>query len=234
VAKARDLQRSFYNEAYPVLAENASSEGTPSLLQRLELHRTDAVLRMLPRGGRLLDVGCGDGGLLAKCARDFDEVIGVDVADTQLWAARRRLSTVGVHNATLVQANVDRGLPFRDEQFDAVTLVAVLGFIFDPLTVLSEVRRVLKSGGCLAVEVLNLVYLPRRLGVVSGRLPRHTNCYGWEGGQLHNFTRDALGDLLRDRGFEVQRSGGSGVLAGLRSWWPGLLLGNVIALGTKR
>jgi 2-polyprenyl-3-methyl-5-hydroxy-6-metoxy-1,4-benzoquinol methylase len=126
-------------------------------------------------------------------------------------------------------ANVDRGLPLLDRQFDVVTAIAVLALVLDPIAQLHEIRRVLRPGGQLVVEVLNLVYLPRRLAVLTGRLPTHTTCHGWEGGHLHNFTRPALIRLLRECGFEVEAVTGSGVLTSLRQWWPGLLLGNVIA-----
>ena len=59
-------------------------------------------------------------------------------------------------------------------------------------------------------------------------MPVHTTCHGWEGGHLHNFTRSTLVQLLHSRGFQVERCTGSGVLTPLRSWWPGLLLGNII------
>ncbi|MDQ3809972.1 MAG: class I SAM-dependent methyltransferase [Chloroflexota bacterium] len=216
----RDVQRDFYTAAY-----RAGSPSRSGLLGTLELHRVDAALRLVPGGVRLLDVGCGDGALLEKAADRFQHLTGVDVSDAQLAAARARLH----RRADLVQANVDRGLPFRSREFDTVTAIAVLSFVFDPVALLEEIKRVLRPGGLLALEVLNLVYLPRRLRVLVGQLPAQTSCHGWEGGHLHNFTRPALLRLLDERGFRVERCTGSGVLTPLRTWWPGLLLGNVIA-----
>jgi ubiquinone/menaquinone biosynthesis C-methylase UbiE len=228
-----DPQRRFYLEAYPHGPAAPTADGLLRYLRRFEVHRLDTVVAKLPSGGSLLDVGCGDGALLSKCASRFQRLVGVDVADTQVVRSRRRLRADNIHNATLVHANLDNGLPFRDEQFDAATAVAVLGFIFDPIAALDELRRVLKPGGHLAVEVLNLVYLPRRLALVSGRLPQQTTCHGWEGGHLHNFTRAALLKLLRERGFHVRSCTGSGVFQPMRTWWPSMLLGNVIAVCVK-
>jgi ubiquinone/menaquinone biosynthesis C-methylase UbiE len=225
-----DVQRQFYNAAYD---QRTSANTVPSLLKRLELHRVDAVTSIIPSGGRLLDVGCGDGHLLAKCVAKFDYLVGIDVADAQIRAATDRLTQAGARNTHLVQANIDRGIPLRSEQFDVVCVVAVLGFVFDPVYVLAELRRVLKAGGHLAVEVLNLVYLPRRLALLAGQLPVQSACIGWEGGHLHNFTRGSFEELLRDSGFVVETVTGSGVLAQARSWWPSLLTGNLIVLATK-
>jgi ubiquinone/menaquinone biosynthesis C-methylase UbiE len=229
-----DVQRRFYTEAYPARKSATPRHDMPGFLQRHELHRTDAAIRLLPRGGRLLDVGCGNGTLLMKCAADFDHLVGVDVADTQISGARSQLAAAGVDNVQLVLANIDTGLPLASRQFDVVTAIAVLGIIFDPVAALEELRRVLKPGGCLAIEVLNLVYLPRRLALVMGRLPAQTTCHGWEGGHLHNFTRAAVLDLLQTHGFALQHCTGSGVFTSLRTWWPSMLLGNVIAVSTKR
>jgi hypothetical protein len=50
---------------------------------------------------------------------------------------------------------------------------------------------------------------------------------------LHNFTRSSVTALLQATGFEVVQTTGSGTFAGLRTWWPSLLLGNVIVLARK-
>jgi ubiquinone/menaquinone biosynthesis C-methylase UbiE len=229
----QDIQRRFYNLAYPP-GGRARADGLPGFVRALELHRTDAALRLLPdRGGSLLDIGCGDGTLLIKAASRFDRVTGLDVSDTQLAAARRNIDASGVQNAALVLANLDRGLPIQSAHLDVVTVIAVVAFVFDPIAALDEIYRVLRPGGQLVLEVLNLAYLPRRVAVLGGRLPAHTTAYGWEGGHLHNFTRTALLQLLGERGFTVERCTGSGVLTPLRTWWPGLLLGNIIARARK-
>ena len=81
----------------------------------------------------------------------------------------------------------------------------------------------------LVLEVLNLAYLPRRLQLLTGQLPRHSTADGWDGGHLHNFTQAALAESLVLHGFDVEQWTGSGVLAPLRNWWPSLLSGNLIA-----
>src|SRR5260370_40245223 len=136
-----DGQRRFYNVAYspdrPLAREGLAFRS----LRRFELHRTDAIFRLLPRGGLLLDVGCGDGAFALRCVPFFDHVTGIDVADTQVEIALERASLASVPNATFLRANLDAGLPFPDQYFDAVTAIAVLAMVFDPVAAVGELRR---------------------------------------------------------------------------------------------
>lgn len=228
-----DLQRDFYNAAYSPLNSGLRTQPLDRLVKRFELHRTEVVFRLLPRGGTLLDVGCGDGGLLARCAPFFDHVVGVDIADVRLQAARQRRSGGRSSDSAIVLSNVDHGLPFSDECFDVVTAVATIGFLFDPIAAVAERQRVLRIGGSFVVEVLNLAYLPRRLALLMGFQPILSRGYGWDGGSLHNFTLGTLKRLLQRHGLAVERCTGSGVFAPLRSWRPSLLTGNLIVRARK-
>ena len=58
--------------------------------------RGEALVDRLPRGGRILEVGCGSGGLLAAAARSGRSMVGVDIASRWLVVARRRLADRGL------------------------------------------------------------------------------------------------------------------------------------------
>jgi len=83
----------------------------------------------------VLEVGVGTG----RFAQWFPGAIGIDPALNALKYARRR----GVR---VVQAAGEL-LPFRDETFGSVFIMFTLCFVQDPLAVLREIRRVLKSNG---------------------------------------------------------------------------------------
>jgi ubiquinone/menaquinone biosynthesis C-methylase UbiE len=228
-------QRRFYEAAYGADAPAVREPWWFRALRALELHRSDAVASLLPGSqGALLDVGCGSGDLLLRCSERFDRVYGVDVAYTQVALARERAHARGANNVTVAVTNADVGLPFPDAAFDVLTSIAVLAMLFDPYAVVAEMRRVLREGGTLVLQVPNLAYLPRRLALLGGRLPRVSRGYGWDGGHLHNFTLGALRDLLQARGFRVERVTGSGIAAPLRAWNPSLLCGDLIVVATRR
>jgi SAM-dependent methyltransferase len=98
---------------------------------------------------RLLDVGCGPGSITIDLASHVAEVVGVDAAPVAIEAARR--SAGGRENVTFQIADTYQ-LPFPDDSFDVVCAHQVLQHLGDPVGALSEMRRVLRAGGRVAVR----------------------------------------------------------------------------------
>ena len=99
--------------------------------------------------GRVLDAGCGTGGLLAtlRATRPDLTLIGVEWADQ---AAHRAAEKSG---AAIARGSVN-ALPFADASFDAVLAADVLCHAaVDPATALAELRRVLLPGGRLVINM---------------------------------------------------------------------------------
>src|SRR5688500_1395110 len=91
--------------------------------------------------GRVLDVGCGIGDLLA--ARRGS--VGVDINPLLVdWCRRRGLEA---------KVMEDGRIPFADHSFDSATLDNVLEHVLAPTLLLAEIRRVLVPGGTLIVGV---------------------------------------------------------------------------------
>lgn len=111
----------------------------------------DGRLDAVPRGARLLDVGCGGGqNLLAIAERRPDlKITGLDLSERQVARATRRASKAGAAMRFVEGSALD--LPFADGEFDAVMSVASIKHWPDQLRGLRECARVLKSGGTMWV-----------------------------------------------------------------------------------
>ena len=123
-------------------------------------------------GGRLLEVGCGTGDLLAG-ARDLGwTVTGVDFDAAAVAVARRR--GLSVREGDLAAQG------FADGSFDAVTMFHLIEHVPDPRALLAECRRVLAPGGRLVVATPNpRSRCHRRFGVSWMGLdpPRHLHLF---------------------------------------------------------
>jgi 2-polyprenyl-3-methyl-5-hydroxy-6-metoxy-1,4-benzoquinol methylase/uncharacterized protein YbaR (Trm112 family) len=109
--------------------------------------RGATLAALLPRGGMVLEVGCGTGGLLVAAARMGINIIGAEIAVRWLVVARRRLADRGV-SVPLVGASVE-ALPWPDATFDVVVADSVFEHVGDPALALRECWRVLRPGGHL-------------------------------------------------------------------------------------
>jgi SAM-dependent methyltransferase len=171
---------------------------------------------------------------LARASK-FREVHGLDIAQPVVARAGRTCERMlgSLNGVILHQADLNEELPYGDACFDAVSAVAVLEHIFDPYFSVGEIRRVLRIGGQLVLEVPNLAWLPRRVDVVLGHLPITGDEEGWDGGHLHYFTFATVRRLLEQYRFSIEYMGSTGIFPRLRNLWPTLLGGNVFVVARK-
>jgi ubiquinone/menaquinone biosynthesis C-methylase UbiE len=106
-------------------------------------HIAEFVKDLTP-ADRALDLGIGDGRVAALI--DAAKLVGADVSQVALDRARSRLP-----DADLVLVEPDEPLPFADNEFDLVTCIETLEHVRDVQLALSEIRRVLRPGGTLAL-----------------------------------------------------------------------------------
>ena len=110
-------------------------------------------------GMHVLEIGCGSGGYTTFVARAVGPEGWVDALDiqpnmlAQIENKLKRPEFQDINNITLHQASAYQ-LPFEDGELDLVYLIAVLAEIPDQIRALTEIKRVLKPGGILAVSEL--------------------------------------------------------------------------------
>ena len=141
---------------------------------------------------RALDLGCGDGRLTAEL--EAAELVAADVSPVALERAGRRLP-----RARLCELEPDAPLPFGDGEFELVLCAEVLEHVRDVQLLLSEVRRVLRPGGILALTT------PAHgradgLAILATGFERRFDPLS---PHLRFLTARSLGRLLDELGFEV-------------------------------
>ena len=121
------------------------------------------IVRLVPEGARVLDLGCGDGALLERLQRERGCTgYGVEIADGNVLQCVRR----GVQ---VLQLNLDEGLSmFEDASFDVVLQIDTLQHLRNAEVMLRETARVGRMG---IVAFPNFAHWPNRLSIVRGRMP---------------------------------------------------------------
>lgn len=176
--------------------------------------RTPAFLRwfsaLLERyaGERLLEIGCGEGFLLASINKG--EKFAVDLSLEALRRARAR----GRGNFSLA---LGERLPFPDGHFDLVTSVGVMEHFLDIGEALREIRRILKPGGHYITLTHVELSLQEKIGAKIGEYlfprPRPMELARWVASKFdpplvqqpiqHRYTTDGAADWLGSAGFQV-------------------------------
>jgi methionine biosynthesis protein MetW len=122
-----------------------------------------SIARQVPLGSRVLDLGCGDGVLMAHLqATRACTGYGVEIDDAKVLACIQR----GVN---VLQLNLEDGLAvFEDGSFDVVLQIDTLPHLRNAETMLRETARVGRTG---VVAFPNFAHWPNRLAVLQGRMP---------------------------------------------------------------
>jgi SAM-dependent methyltransferase len=119
----------------------------PSLEARYKL-LVEKVTR-IKNAKNLLDVGCGDGYLVAQMSPLLKMVIGVEFEGRAIDLAKEKL--IRFPNCKLFRGSC-YDLPFEDDSFDIVFLTDVIEHLEDPMNCLKEISRVLQPWGSLILS----------------------------------------------------------------------------------
>jgi SAM-dependent methyltransferase len=153
--------------------------------------------RILLRGRRILDFGCGPGYLLEELLREGAVCQGLEFSPRSAEAATRRLGAVKDFLGVSLASKLPSGLP--NGGFDVVFLVEVIEHLADGdlREVFREVRRLLVPGGHIVITCPNA----EDLGAALVHCPE-CGCTFNQWQHVRTVTRDGLRDLGHQAGFE--------------------------------
>lgn len=134
---------------------------------------------------------------MALLASAGHEVVGVDLFEFPDWELLRQLPQVQLESGVSAEA-----LPFDDNSFDHASCISALLYFSEPTTALSEIARVLRPGGRLAVRTVN-----------SGNLYTRRTKRPLDPAARNLYTLAELSALVEGSGFRVVERFGYG-------FWP--------------
>jgi len=189
----------------PLARFNARRWGeTPVFAGIPRLRKLAKQISRLPPG-RLLDIGCGDGGFSEQFLSLGWKVFGIDLETGQLEEAR--LKGIQAKGCNLMD-----GIPFPDGSFTAVAAGEVIEHLVDTDRLLEEAYRVLEPGGFLFLTTANLAALNNRVRLLLGMYPNWMDYSVRDGvGHVRYYTPGILRRQLLKHGFQSLRFSSSWV-----------------------
>lgn len=170
---------------------------TESDVSKLEYVAFSGYVRgVLPNGGKILDVGCGIGNLIAELIdyKDYD-ISGIEFSKVAANKAIKRGFKVNVGSL--------QDEKYSEQTFDVITLLYVLEHVSNPREVLSEIHRVLKNDGFFLLAVPNYRYLRVAFDNWFSRLLLGMKASLHAEEHLQNFTPKTLRKMLKVENFEI-------------------------------
>jgi SAM-dependent methyltransferase len=186
--------KAFYEDVWAELPEDPK----PWAWER----RRALLLAEVKPGERVLDLGCGAGRFVAALQDAGADAVGVEIAEAALERARRNVPGAELHALA-----ADGTIPLDDTSVDLVWCSEVLEHVPDTAGLLSEARRVLRTGGRLLVTTPSHD-LPRRALIALARFDAH---YDPLGQHVRFYSHRSLARVLGEFAFEdvhVSRIGG--------------------------
>ena len=135
----------------------------------------------VPREGRILDVACSTGNFIQHAP---EKVIGIDLDESALAVAREQ-------GFDCQYGDITKGLPFEENFFDAVNCDSIIEHLDNPLSLITEVHRILKQGGTVVIVTPDI----KRVGLNFWLDYTHKS----------PFTKKGLERIFYDAGFQTIR-----------------------------
>lgn len=147
------------------------------------------------RGEKVLEVGCGDGGLLYNLKEYFSELHGIDFASTRMKYCHDNLSRVNRKYSVIEGDFITHN--YNKEEFDCVVSTDVIEHVPDIYAFFSKVYECLKPKGYFIFSTPNLLRIDMRIKLLFGVFPSSSSGNQgldspieelYDGGHLHHFT----------------------------------------------
>jgi len=228
----KDIFREVYGNDYP---EEANPDSFVTMTDLLTVVKN---LKVGP-GKTIIDLGCGRGGPGLWIARETRaNYVGIDLSETAIKQATLRKNNFKLNGTAEFQVGNLNALNFPANSFDGAISIDVLSFIRDPLAVISEVARVLRSKAFFVFTTWENKKSSRindyhpYLQKAGFKIMSYTETPDWEQRQrqVYQRTLDLKNELEKDMG----RDGAFGWIMEAKNFLPILInLRRILVIATK-
>lgn len=189
-APDQDIVKTYDPEVTSRVEETGHDRFEKERLQTRDYDDSVAYLaRLYPQRGKLLEIGCGMGFLLAKFAQDGWDVLGLE-------PDKGYCQFIADHHKLKAQPTILEESGIAPGSFDAAVMLHVIEHVPDPLSTLRSIFDVLKPGGHLVLET-------PRYDTLMFKLLRHRERSLSCDGHIYFFTSDTLKQLTEKAGFRM-------------------------------
>lgn len=155
--KDDEVKKYYEEEAEDFEKEFYQTESNYSTLRIRHNHILEMVYILpLPKDTKILDIGCGTGEMLMDLMAPKREIYGIDISFNMIKLAQEKCDKSKIENCKL-SFNIGEieHLAFDDKSFDLVICSGVIEYLNDDKASLDELKRVIKPGGYLIINVTN-------------------------------------------------------------------------------
>lgn len=135
--------------------------------------------------GKLLDIGCGFGQLLASAKKRGWQIFGLEINKFKVAFASEKLG-IDIYCGELKEAE------YLDDSFEVITVIEVLEHLINPSGFLQEINRILKKDGILVIVVPNVESFNAK-----------TDPSWWQSYHFFHFSTNSLTQILKKNNLEV-------------------------------
>ncbi len=198
----------------PALAEGEWADTSPTDTFIYIRPIVERYLKVLPSGSRLLDLGCGNGAMLASFAGRGWQLVGVDISKSGIEQARKRWPDI---EFVLGDATGDLSALGR---FDGIICTEVIEHVFLPRLLVQNCFRLLKPGGVLVISTSYHGWLKDVAIAAAGLSDEHYDPLP-DDGHVKFWSVQTLSRLLWEAGFDELEFTGAGRVAYL---WASMVM----------
>ncbi len=193
-------------------------EATPEVSHGYLKPVVDPLVRDIPAGASVLDLGCGNGTFVAMFRDRGWKLHGTDFSPTGIEIARRNFPDI---DFTLADASAPTGdLIERVGQFDLILSTEVIEHLYNPRGFLQNAYDLLKPGGSVVITTPYHGYLKNLMLALTGKMDKHFTVL-WDHGHIKFWSAETLTQAMQESGFRDIRMVGAGRVPWL---WKSMVL----------